>query len=147
MAKIFTTEIDIRTIRNEPLKSDLETAFGRNHIVYVDFEISEWEVLGPEPEIGVLRSRYEPLEIRIFSILNQEVDSSYSSCSRCARSHEVISEANVDVSGLSSLVRKHIEELCIEDSQDNDWAFQTHQHWTSIRAEHQMEAAREREMD
>lgn len=137
MAKIFTTEIDIRTLRNEPLKADLETAFGRNHIVYVDFEISEWEVLGPEPEIGVLRSRYEPLEIGIVSILNQEVDSSY----------EVISEANVDVSSLSSFVRKHIEELCIEDSQDNDWAFQAHQHWASTRAEHQMEAAREREMD
>ena len=137
MSKIFTTEIDIRTIKNEPLRSDLEFAFGRNNILYVDFEIDKCDLFPPEPEIGIFRSRYEPLSVNVVSILNQSVDSSY----------EVISETYYEMGPLSSFVRKHIEELCLEDAQDNDWAAQAAIHYESVQAEHRMEAAREREMD
>ena len=133
MSKIFTTEIDIRTIKNEPLRSDLEFAFGRNNILYVDFEIDKWDLFQPEPEIGIFRRRYEPLSVNVVSILNQSVDSSY----------EVISETYYEMGPLSTFVRKHIEELCIEDAQDNDWASQAAEHYSNVKAEHRMEQARE----
>lgn len=133
MGKIFTTEIDINALKNEPLKSDLECSFGRNCILYVEFEITKWDVFPPEPEIGVFRSRYEPLAVEIISILCERIDTDY----------RAIDEENYDVNTLKSFVSKHLEEICIEDAQDNDWASQAAEHYSNVKAEHRMEQARE----
>jgi len=137
MGKIFTTEIDINTLRNEPLKSDLECCFGRNCILCVEFEITKWDVFPPEPEYGMFRSRYEPLSVEIISILCERIDADY----------RVTEEENYDVRRLKSVVSKHLEEICIEDAQDNDWASQAAVHYSNVHAEHRMEQARESELE
>ena len=137
MGKIFTTEIDINALRSEPLKSDLECCFGRNCLLHVEFEITKWDVFPPEPQYGIFHSRYEPLIVEIISILCERIDVDYTA----------IEEENYDVNKLKSVVSKHLEEICIEDAQDNDWASQAAEHYSNVNAEHRMEQARESELE